>query len=123
MKRAACLAISFALFALTGLVGVPASASEKDALGIWDVVASTPDGPMPSVMTVTKADSKLKAEIELGGTKRLVSDEALEGDVLKLKVEYEGVVYALQAKIAGDAMEGTWEGGGNSGTLTAKRRP
>ena len=43
--------------------------------------------------------------------------------MLKLKVEYEGVVYAIQGKIAGDAMEGTWEGGGNSGSLTAKRRP
>lgn len=120
MKRAAGLAIALIVLAF---VGVPADASEKDALGIWDVVASTPDGPIPSVMTVTKAEGKLKAEIELGGTKRPVSDETLEGDVLKLKVEYEGVVYALQGKVAGDAMEGTWEGGGNSGTLTAKRRP
>jgi hypothetical protein len=110
-------------FAALVLFCVSASAGEKDALGIWDVVASTPDGPMPSVMTVTKAEGKLKAEIELGGTKRPVSDETLEGDVLKLKVEYEGVVYALQGKVAGDAMEGTWEGGGNFGTLTAKRRP
>jgi hypothetical protein len=120
MKRALILAVASAAFVVAGF---PAGAGEKDALGIWDVVASTPDGPMPSVMTVTKVEGKLKAEIELGGTKRLVSDETLEGDVLKLKVEYEGVVYALQGKIAGDAMEGTWEGGGNSGTLTAKRRP
>ena len=34
------------------------------------MVASTPDGPMPSVMTVTKAEGKLKAEIDLGGMKR-----------------------------------------------------
>jgi len=123
MKRAAVV-FAMAFVALIA-VGVPASASEKAALGTWDIVASTPDGPMPSVMTVTKGESKgkIKADIELGGMKRTVSDEALEGDVLKLKVEYEGVVYALQGKIAGDAMEGTWEGGGNSGTLKAKRRP
>ncbi len=122
MKRAAGLAFALALFAL---VGVPASASEKAALGTWDVVASTPDGPMPSVMTVTKGEAKgqIKAEIELGGIKRTVSDEALEGDVLKLKVDYEGVSYAIQGKITGDALEGTWEGGGNSGSLKAKRRP
>ena len=121
MKRAAAV---FAM-ALVALIAdaVPASAGEKAALGTWDIVASTPDGPMPSVMTVTKAEGKIKAEIELGGLKRTVSDEALEGDVLKLKVEYEGVVYAIQGKIAGDALEGTWEGGGNSGGLKAKRRP
>ena len=120
MKRALVLAIAAAALVLAGM---PADADEKAALGIWDIVASTPDGPMPSVMTVTKAEGKLKAAIELGGLKRTVSDEALEGDVLKLKVEYEGVTYAIQGKIAGDAMEGTWEGGGNSGGLKAKRRP
>ncbi len=120
MKRALVLAIAFAALVLAGMT---AHADEKAALGTWDIVATTPDGPMPSVMTVTKAEGKLKAEIELGGLKRTVSDETLEGDLLKLKVEYEGVVYAIQGKIASDAMEGTWEGGGNSGSLKAKRRP
>ncbi|HKZ30741.1 MAG TPA: hypothetical protein VJ648_00125 [Vicinamibacteria bacterium] len=120
MKRAAAIAIALSALAL---LADPALASEKAALGTWDIVASTPDGPLPSVMTVTKVEGKLKAEIDLGGIKRTVSDEALEGDVLKLKVEYEGVVYAIQGQIAGDAMEGTWEGGGNSGSLKAKRRP
>jgi hypothetical protein len=120
MKRAAAIAIALAAFAGSA---VSAGAGEKAALGTWDIVASTPDGPLPSVMTVTKAEGKLKAEIELGGLKRTVSDEALEGDVLKLKVEYEGVVYAIQGKIAGDALDGSWEGGGNSGGLKAKRRP
>jgi hypothetical protein len=120
MKRTAALAV--ALFALVLLAG-PSPASEKEALGTWDVVASTPEGPMSSVMTLTRTEGKLKAEVDLGGVRRTVSDEALEGDVLTLKVEYEGVVYAMQGKIAGDAMEGTWEGGGNSGGLKAKRRP
>lgn len=119
MKRAAAVLAAV----LIAFVAVPSFASENAALGTWDVVASTPEGPMPSVMTVTRAEGKLKAEIELGGILRTVSDEALEGDVLKLKVEYEGVSYAMQAKIAGDSMEGTWEGGGNSGGLKAKRRP
>ena len=118
MKRALFLAIAVFALALAS-----AGADEKAALGTWDMVASTPDGPMPSVMTVTKAEGKLKAEVELGGMKRTVSDETLEGDVLKLKVDYEGVTYAIQCKIAGDAIEGSWEGGGNSGTLKAKRRP
>lgn len=122
MKRAVA---GLAILVAAVFVAAPGSASEKAALGTWDVVASTPDGPLPSVMTVTKGEgkAKIKAEIELGGIKRTVSEEAVEGDVLKMKVEYEGVVYAIQGKIAGNALEGTWEGGGNSGALTAKRRP
>jgi len=119
MKRAAL----FAAAAVLALAAAPSSADDSIAFGTWDIVAQTPDGPMPSVMTVSKVEGKLKAEIELGGLKRTVSDEALEGDVLKLKVDYEGVQYAIQGKIAKDAMEGTWEGGGNYGTLSAKKRP
>jgi hypothetical protein len=120
MKRTASLAVS--LFALA-LLASPARADEKSALGSWDVVASTPNGPMASVWTVTRAEGRLKVEIVLDGLKRAVSDETLEGDVLKLKIDYEGVLYAVQAKVAGNDMEGTWDGGGNSGSLTAKRRP
>src|SRR5262245_54135609 len=113
MKRHASLAFGLAVLAL---VASPVVAGEKAALGIWDVVASTPDGPMPSVMTVAKVAGKLKAEVDLNGAKREVSDEVVEGDTLKLKVLYEGVVYALACKITGDAIDGTWEAGGNPGT-------
>jgi hypothetical protein len=123
MKRAAAVAVALAALAAFALVAAPALASEEGALGTWDILAQTPDGPMPSVMTLAKVEGKLKAEIELGGVKRAVSDESLEGDLLKLKVEYEGTVYSIQGRIVKDAMEGTWEGGGNSGSLAAKKRP
>jgi hypothetical protein len=120
MKRHAVVAV---MLAVLGVVASAGQAGEEAALGVWDVVVETPEGPMQSVMTITKLAGKLKAEVELGGVKRTVSEEALEGDTLKLKVEFDGVVYALACKIAGDAIDGTWEGGGNAGTLKAKRRP
>jgi hypothetical protein len=119
MKRALAL---LALAALA-LSTAAARADDKDALGTWDVVSNTPDGPMSSVLTLAKVEGKLKAEVDLAGAKRTVSEESLEGDVLKFKVMYEGVQYAVQGKVAKGAIEGTWEGGGNSGTLTAKKRP
>jgi hypothetical protein len=48
---------------------------------------------------------------------------ALEGDVFRMRVQYEGGVYDGEARVVGDALEGTWQGGGYSGTLKAKRRP
>lgn len=122
MKHATSLTLALAALLLVATSG-PVAADSASAVGVWDVLASTPDGAMPSVLTVTWVEGKIKAEVELGGTKRTVSDETLEGNVLRLKVQYEGETYALEAKVDGDAMDGTWAGGGNSGTLKAKRRP
>lgn len=99
------------------------AADPPKVTGTWDVVATTPNGEMPSVLTLKIVDGKPKAEFELGGEKRTVTDEKLQGNVLTLKVEYEGNVYDVETKVDGDTMTGTWQGGGYSGELKAKRRP
>ncbi len=113
------------LAAATLLVGAPflAAAEKPKALGTWDVVASTPNGDLSSVMTVKMVDGKVKVDFELGGMARTVTDEKLDKDVLTMKVEYEGGLYDVEAKVDGDKIEGTWQGNGASGTLTGKRRP
>jgi hypothetical protein len=112
---------------LAGLVFACASSSPAadapKAVGTWDAVSTTPNGDMPAVITIKQVEGALKAEIELDGEKRVVTDEKLEGDVFRMKVQYEGGVYDVEAKITGDALEGTWQGGGYSGTLKAKRVP
>lgn len=110
-------------FALAALAPLALAADAPPAVGTWDVVATTPNGDMPAVVTIKQVDGALKAEMELDGAARVVTDEKLEGDVFRMKVQYEGGVYDVEAKVAGDAMEGTWQGGGYSGTLKAKRRP
>ena len=99
------------------------AADAPKVVGTWDVLASTPNGEMSSVLVVKQVDGALKAEIEIESEERTVTDEKLEGDVFRMKLQYEGGVYDVEAKVAGDTMEGTWQGGGYSGTLTAKRRP
>lgn len=113
------------LVAAVVLVAAPfvTAADAPKAIGTWDIVATTPNGEMPSTLTVKAAEGGVKAEFELEGLARTVTDEKLEGDVLKLKVQYEGGVYDVEAKVKGDALEGTWQGNGYSGTLTGKRRP
>jgi hypothetical protein len=107
------------------LASVPLAfaADAPKVVGTWDVLASTPNGEMSSVLVVKQVDGALKAQIEIESVERTVTDEKLEGDVFRMKLQYEGGVYDVEAKIAGDTMEGTWQGGGYSGTLTAKRRP
>ena len=99
------------------------AADAVEAAGTWDVVATTPDGEMTAVLTLKMLDGRPKADFELKGVRRAVSDEKLEGNLLTMKVEYEGTLYDVEAKIEGDAMAGSWQGGGYSGELKAKRRP
>ncbi len=111
------------VFAAVLLAGTLASAADAPKIvGTWDAVASTPNGEMTSVITVKQVDGALKADIELEGEKQVVTDEKLEGDVFKMKLNYQGGVYDVELKVTGDAAEGTWQGGGYSGTLKAKRR-
>jgi hypothetical protein len=114
-----------ALLIAAVLVSAPLAraADAPGAFGTWDVVATTPNGDMPSVITINKVAGNVKAEIEIEGLKRTVTDETLEGGVLRMKVQYDAGIYDVEAKIDGDAMEGSWQGGGYSGTLKAKRRP
>ncbi len=120
MKTPARLALAFVLLACVPLA---LAADAPKIVGTWDAVASTPNGEMATVITVKQVDGALKAEIELEGAKQVVTDEKLEGDVFRMKVQYEGGVYDIELKVAGDTMEGTWQGSGYSGTLKAKRRP
>jgi hypothetical protein len=122
MKNAARLTLVLAALVLA-VSPLALAADAPKAVGTWDVVAQTPNGEMPSVLTIKASEGGVKAEFELDGAARTVSDEKLVGDVLTFKVQYEGGIYDVEAKIAGDALEGTWQGGGASGTLKAKRRP
>jgi hypothetical protein len=124
MTRPSLGALALAASVAAVLAAPPARAADATtAVGTWDIQASTPDGSLPSVMTIKQVDGALKAEIEINGLKQAVSDEKLQEGVFSMKVLYDGTIYEVEAKVDGDAMEGTWQGGGNSGTLKAKRRP
>jgi hypothetical protein len=122
MRSATRLAVILATFVLAA-APLALAADAVKPLGTWDTVATTPDGEMSSVLVIKQVDGALKAEMELAGVARTVTEEKLEGDVLRMKVQYEGGVYDVEAKITGDTLEGTWQGGGYSGTLKGKRRP
>jgi hypothetical protein len=122
MKNATRLTVLLAAFVLAALPRALASDAVKP-VGTWDAVATTPNGDMTSVLVIKQVDGALKAEMELEGVSRTITDEKLEGDVLRMKVQYEGGIYDVEVTIAGDTLEGTWQGSGYSGTLKAKRRP
>ena len=122
MKKPARLTLVLAALVLA-VMPLALAADAVKAVGTWDTVATTPNGDMPSVLVIKQVDGGLKAEMELDGAARTITNETLEGDVFRMTLQYEGGIYDVEVKIAGDTFEGTWQGGGVSGTLKAKRRP
>jgi hypothetical protein len=121
MKNAARLTLVLAAIVLA-VLPLALAADAVKPVGTWDTVATTPNGDMVSVLVIKQVDGALKAEMELEGVSRTITDEKLEGDVFRMKLQYEGGIYDIEVKIAGDTLEGTWQGSGYSGTLKAKRR-
>jgi len=122
MRSLVRLTLALAAF-LVAVASLAFAADAPKIVGTWEVLATTPDGDMPSVIVVKFVDGAVKATAEINGVERVVTDEKLEGDVFRMKVQYDGGVYDVEVKVAGDTFEGTWQGGGSSGTLKAKRRP
>ncbi len=67
-----------------------ALAHDVDVVGVWDAVAETPEGDMPSVMTIAKKDDALEITLNMGGYDREVTDVKLDGHTLEMTVTYEG---------------------------------
>ncbi len=109
MKNAARLILTIAAV-LIAAASLAVAADAPKAVGTWDVVSTTPNGDLSSVIVIKQVDGALKAEIEIDGLKRIVTDEKLEGDVFRMKVQYEGGIYDVEMKIAGDAIEGVGRG-------------
>jgi len=121
IRSARTLTILLAAVALAATLALAGDASK--VVGVWDAVASTPNGDMSSVMTITEEDGTLEVDMVLNGMKRGVSKEKLDGDILTMTVRYEGVPYDVELKVDGETMEGTWSGMEANGTLKAKRQP
>ena len=92
-------------------------------VGTWDMVAQTPDGDRPSVLTITEAGGELEVKMSMNGMDQRVTDAKIEGDVFQMTVHVDGVAYDVEANVDGDTFEGTFSGADASGTLQATRQP
>ncbi len=60
---------------LNSLLAPLAQAGDASKIvGAWDLVASTPDGDLPSVLTITEGGGALEAELKIDGMARRVTD-------------------------------------------------
>jgi hypothetical protein len=113
--------VALAVASLLAPLALAGDASK--VVGVWDLVASTPEGNLPSVLTITEADGELELEMSIDGMARSATNAKMEGDVFQMTVHVDGVPYDVEANIDGDSLEGTWSGSAASGTLKGTRQP
>ena len=118
IRRRTMVAVAVALFGITPAI----QGADSPAAGTWDCVAGTPDGDMNWTLVVTEKDGALAGTIsgQLGEF-QLADVELHEGD-LTFKVTINELTYSTKVRIEKDKLDGKWEGGDASGTLTGRRR-
>jgi hypothetical protein len=116
------LARSLMILLAVALAAPLALAHDVDVVGVWDAVAETPEGDMPSLMTITKKDDALEVTLNMAGYDREVTDVKLDGHTFEMTVSYDGVPYDVEMKVDGDTMEGTYTGSAAAGTMKATRQ-
>jgi hypothetical protein len=92
-------------------------------VGTWECVSTTPDdADLHWTLTVTESDGKLSATAtgETGDSN--LNDVTFDGKVLSFTATLDSGTYTVNVNVAGDKMEGTWSGAGDSGKVTGSRK-
>jgi hypothetical protein len=99
-----------------------AAAGDNPILGKWDCVATIPGGGEMNLLLNVKQDGKKLAGTisEPDGEFDLV-DPKLEKDVFTFRVVLGSGSYDVALKVAGDKLEGSWKGGGETGRVSGSK--
>jgi len=123
MKTRVSRTLVVALATVVLLAPLALAGDASKVVGVWDLIASTPNGDLPSVLTITDAGGELEVEMSIDGLARSATNAKMEGDVFQMTVHVDGVLYDVEANLDGDILEGTWSGTDASGTLKGTRQP
>jgi len=91
--------------------------------GDWDVIAETSWGETYR-LTLTLADDggKITGSLLTPEGRTDLENVKLEGNTLTFEVWVAGSSYTVKAEVGENEMNGTWSGGGDNGTVKAKRK-
>jgi len=87
-------------------------------LGTWECTSSTPGGDERKwTLTVQESNGKLAGTVGGEDGDSSIEDAKYENGTLTFKVTLDTGTYQVTLKIDGGKLDGTWTGGGASGTV------
>ena len=120
------LAILFTTIAgcLAILLAMPVQAHNQELLGEWKMISTAPDNDNNDVhwtLTIAYQSGKYDATASTDESTGPVGDLHVEGNSVHFSVEYDGYDYAVDLKLEGDSLTGTWSGRGTSGETRGRK--
>jgi hypothetical protein len=111
--------ISHRFFALClGLMVLAVSAHGQDykpLLGKWNMTSESSEDPVKWTLTLSESKGKLTGSLSVGEGEQPAKDLTFADGVLKFQAPYKGDYYDIVLKATADKLDGTWEGGGDTG--------
>jgi hypothetical protein len=117
MKRVMMLLTVFAMGALW------LAAEDKPVVGTWQVTSDSPDGELVRwTLTVKEESGKLAGSISASMGQFNLVDPKFEGSTFSFKVMVSEQTYAIETKVSGSTLEGSWKGGGGQGFVKGTKQ-
>jgi hypothetical protein len=101
-----------------GLMVLAVSAHGQDykpLLGKWNMTSESNGDPVKWTLTLTESEGKLTGSLSAGEGEQPAKDLTFANGVLKFQAPYQGAYYDIVLKATPDKLDGTWDGGGDSG--------
>ena len=118
--------ISRRFFALClGFIMLTVSAHGQDykpLLGKWSMTSESSEDPVKWTLTLQESEGKLTGSLSVGEGEQPAKDLTFAGGVLKFQAPYQGSYYDIELKATADKLDGTWDGGGDSGKTYGTRK-
>ncbi len=106
----------FSLCLVATLLSVSARGQDyKPLLGKWSMTSESTGDPVKWTMTLKEAEGKLVAILDTGEGEKPAKNVTFADGVLKFEAPYQDAYYDIELKKAADKLDGTWDGGGDSG--------
>ncbi len=99
------------------------AAAEPTIVGNWDCISTTPTGTdMKWTLTVKEQNGKLTGTAGSDEGEMPISEAKLENGTFSFKVFVNSEPYVVKIKVNGTKFQGTWEGGGETGSIKGAKR-
>jgi hypothetical protein len=106
------------LFAAIALLAMAAT----DVVGTWDCISTTEDGSQSRwKIKVDESGGRLSGRAAGERGEYPLRDVSFTQGILTFKITLDMVDYSVKAKVEANKLDGTWSGGGETGSLKGTR--
>lgn len=97
----------------------------KPPVGTWECVSAVPgggSGEMTWTLNLREVDGKLVGTAGNDQGEVSIDDPKFDDDTLTFSVSLDSGTYEVSLKVDGDKLDGSWKGGGETGSIKGTKK-